>query len=91
MKHEKDWIEWTSPEPIPTCGTSIDASTLGMCHVIETMISNERGEGSRRFVKVAFFPIISAAVALGSIKSAKKTKSSRRNGKLGGRPKKDAK
>ena len=32
-----------------------------------------------------------AAVALGSIKSVKKTKSSRRNGKLGGRPKKDAK
>ncbi|GDX11976.1 hypothetical protein LBMAG57_37480 [Verrucomicrobiota bacterium] len=32
-----------------------------------------------------------AAVALGSIKSAKKTKSSRRNGKLGGRPKKEAK
>lgn len=35
--------------------------------------------------------LASAAVALGSIKSAKKTKSSRRNGKLGGRPRKDAK
>jgi len=32
-----------------------------------------------------------AAVALGSIKSAKKAKASRRNGKLGGRPKKEAK
>lgn len=32
-----------------------------------------------------------AAVALGSIKSAKKAKASRRNGKLGGRPRKDAK
>jgi hypothetical protein len=29
-----------------------------------------------------------AAVALGSIKSAKKSAASRRNGKLGGRPKK---
>jgi len=29
-----------------------------------------------------------AAVALGSIKSKKKAKASRRNGKLGGRPKK---
>ena len=79
MKHEKDWIEWTSPEDFPTCGTTISAAKLGICNVIETKIMQEH-DATRRFVKVAFFPVVSAAATLGSIKSTKKAAQSRING-----------
>lgn len=80
MKHEKDWIEWTSPEPLPTQGTTIKSSSLGICLVTETKIENVGGKGTRRFLKVAFVPVVSAASALGSIKSDAKAAAARRNG-----------
>lgn len=75
MKHEKDWIEWSSREPFPAQGTTINSRDLGICVVTETKITE-----SRRFIKVAFAPVVSAAAALGSIKSAAKAAASRRNG-----------
>lgn len=80
MKHEKDWIEWTSPEDFPTQGLTINSRSLGICVVTETKIEKMRGECTRRFIKVAFAPVVSAAAALGSIKSDAKAAAARRNG-----------
>jgi hypothetical protein len=76
MKHEKDWIEWSAREPFPAQGTTINSRDLGICVVTETKIT----EG-RRFIKVAFAPVVSAAAALGSIKSDAKAAAARRNGR----------
>lgn len=74
-KHEKDWIEWSSPEVFPTQGTTINSRSLGICVVTETKIAD-----GRKFLKVAYAPVASAAGALGSITSTRKTAQNRING-----------